>query len=89
MSKGIEGLEPKEGRFVRFGLMVDGWLVDYAIANDFKGVPELVRHIVREFKQAHKPEVKDSSSPSSSQPSRAKAKTATKSKPRLVEKATA
>ena len=52
MSRGIEGLEPKEVRLVRFGLMMDGWLVDYAIANDYKGVPELVRQIVREFKQA-------------------------------------
>jgi hypothetical protein len=51
MSKNAEGLEPKECRLVRFGLPVDSWLVDYVIANDFKSVPELVRHIVREFKR--------------------------------------
>ena len=52
MSKNNDNMEPKEARLVRFGLPVDGWLANYAIDNDFKSVPELVRHIVREFKRA-------------------------------------
>jgi len=53
MKNNSDDMTPKDGRFVRFGLPTDEWLVRYALANDFKTVPELVRHIVREFKKTH------------------------------------
>ena len=53
MNNHTEDTEPKEGRFVRFGTSMDGWLIDHAKDNEFKSVPELIRHIVRQYKREH------------------------------------
>lgn len=40
------------GRFIRFPQPINKWLKDYASNNGFSSEADLVRHIVREFKQS-------------------------------------
>jgi Arc/MetJ-type ribon-helix-helix transcriptional regulator len=55
--------ERTKGRFVRFPASLDRWMTEYAAKNDFSSQAELVRDVMRDFKQSCESDLKSQIKP--------------------------